>query len=129
MVEKIRWNANGPRVKGRSPLVVFCTKCFVCEAEKVRVGRERSVREDKVSMSCLDTVVNRSHDVQFLALLGLDLASPVLGLVSQVLVNITSDHSLGPSGLFHATSFSRADLPLHERTFSIAHASRANHFM
>src|SRR5208282_406461 len=38
-------------------------------------------------------------------------------------------HSPGPSGLFHATNFSLADCPIHERTFSIARASRANRFM
>ena len=39
-------------------------------------------------------------------------------------------HSPGASGLFHATNnFSRVDLPLHDRTFSIARASRANRFM
>ena len=38
-------------------------------------------------------------------------------------------HSPGPSGLFHATNFSRADFPPQKRTFSVARASRANRVM
>ena len=38
-------------------------------------------------------------------------------------------HSPGPSGPFHATNFSHANFPLHERTFSIARASRASRLM
>jgi len=37
-------------------------------------------------------------------------------------------HPPGPSGLFHATNFSRAYLPLYERTFSIARASQRESF-
>ena len=49
MVEKIRWNENGPRVTDRH-VRSFVTKRLACEAEQDPLIEERSVREANVLM-------------------------------------------------------------------------------
>ena len=49
MVEKIRWNENGPRVTGIGPFVCD-TKRSASEAEQGPLVEERSIREANVLM-------------------------------------------------------------------------------
>ena len=56
------------------------------------------------------------------------LLSTICGLLSLARGQHSFTLGVGPSGLFLASSFSRADFHFHERTFNIARASRATRF-